>query len=193
MIIELFVLGTTAFWVLLGVLILLGFVCAAWEDLPALTIFVVIISTLLLVLAGDLGNYVLQNPWCLGWIPAWLGIGLVWSLPRWLLFLRKGKRYFDNLIKDVDLIDIQARRRFRDSLDFYEGKEQYAFNYTPDTGTVIPPQANEQIGRIATWVLVWPWSIIWTLTGDGLVEVTRWIVERLSILYQRIANYIYQD
>jgi hypothetical protein len=41
------------------------------------------------------------------------------------------------------------------------------------------------------WVLLWPWSMVWTLIGDGLIELVKWFVELLSSIYQRMADYVY--
>ncbi len=188
MLIEMFVLGSVAFWALIVVVSLFGFVCAAWDNLWWLGMLTILVTVLALVLTGNLADYLqVAHLWL---IPGWLGCGLVWSFPRWVIFLRKGKRAFDEVVAWADLATEVGRNQFYRSVRLHQAKQDWGFDYRDDK--LYPPQAKEQKGRITTWILLWPWNLIWTIIGDGLVELTHWIVERLSTLYQRIADHVYK-
>lgn len=173
MLIEFFVLGSVAFWMLMATIVVFGFICAAWEDTLELTVFVAVVTAAVLLLASDVPNKL--TPVMLLYIPAWLTVGLVWSFPRWIIFLRKGKRAFDAC---------------EDNYQKSCAASEWGFSYTDEKLT--PPIARKEIGRIVNWILLWPWSMAWTVFGDGVVECTRWTVEQLSGLYQRIADHIYE-
>jgi hypothetical protein len=159
--------------------------------LPALTIFTIIITILLLVFAGDLGKYVLGNPWLLAVIPAWVATGLVWSLPRWFIFLRKGFSKFKEISKKYDLTTEDGRSKFILDYPYNQASREYGFVYGYKKAELVPPTAKRNTGRITSWVLLWPWSMVWTLIGDGLIELVKWFVELLSSIYQRMADYVY--
>lgn len=166
MLIEFFVIGGMAFYVLLALIIILGFI--SLDNFTA-SVFLFIAASTTLILTS---NVPLQ--WW--YLPTWLAIGILWSFLRWVIFLRKGRQAFN----DLDLSD-----------NYTLAKAEREWGFTYSAGKLTSPIASKYTDRITSWILLWPLSIIWTSIGDGIIKGTKWCVRQLNQLYQHLSEYIY--
>jgi len=49
-------------------------------------------------------------------------------------------------------------------------------------------RASKHIERIATWIILWPFSMIVYFFDDFLMDIGRWIYNRLGKVYARITD-----
>lgn len=156
---------------IIALLALMGW--SAWID----TLWIAGVAIVLYVagnwLFGDLSHLAfLTDPVTLVSIVAFsLAIGTVWSLWKWRRWvhsdqvqrdLRKGKKEHD--AKGV-------KTPFVESF------------YFP-----ISAQPNHNVERIITWITLWPFSMVVYFFEDFLIDIGRWIYERLGKVYVRITD-----
>lgn len=100
-----------------------------------------------------------------------LAVGAVWSLwkwRRWMLSthvqdqLRAGKNDHDE----------------RDSDTPYKASNSFPNCAKP----------SQNVERIVTWVMLWPFSMIVYFFADFLMDIGRWVYERLGKIYARITD-----
>jgi hypothetical protein len=138
-----------------------------------------------------LGNVVRHPLAAVAGIGLYLAGGTLWSLTRWWLFATAQRGQLNELLLDwlqargfpdrvmvpPDLVDA-----WRDHL-----QEQWA------AGLAAPPSFSAHRRRILSWMLFWPFSMVWTAVQELLVETARWLVLRLRLVYVRIAAWVYRD
>lgn len=125
-------------------------------------------------LFGDLSySQIIADPVTLVSVTAsFAAIGALWSLwkwRRWMLSdkvqvaLRKGKEAYDG--------------SYGESLPFKESSR-------------FPKEArpSQNTDRIITWIALWPFSMVTYFFADFLMDVGRWIYNRLGKVYQHITD-----
>lgn len=113
-------------------------------------------------------------------VPAFFVLGAVWSLAKWWLFVK------------------------REALEYREYRMSYLIsNGISDAtlDTIVPdhlkgriceakkPLARMHKNRIITWMVYWPFSMVWTI----LDEPWRLIYEFMSRVFQRISDHVWKD
>jgi len=204
MIFEWFLLGTFAFWVLFLVFTLIFILCAENDGKSVgATVVATVVFLLFLVLAGDLAAWFSANYWRLLYVLAWPLVGLAWSFPKWIIFLRQTARDYGKLLKafisrrglseDPKLWNEKDRENFADDWALQRLEGDTHLNFNRNTGALTAPDFQDNVDRVVVWVLLWPWSMLWTAIRDGVIRATRWVVETLGVVYQRISDWAFKD
>lgn len=165
-----------AFWIILGVIVLVEFFLHAIGDEidgadshgGCTAIFFITVVAIALFTDAFAG-------W--SWTKALLGvvayvvIGVVWAMFKWVLFIRKALRRARAVFSTMNAAD---RKPF----------PEYAKDHKP--------QAAENKSRIVSWMTVWPISLAWFLfTYPRKLFV--WLYERLSTVFDRITDRIWSS
>jgi len=113
-------------------------------------------------------------------IPAFFFVGANWSLAKWWFYVkRKALEYRETrmfFLESHDVVGATLDTPIPDNLK----------NILPDPRR---PLARHYKWRIITWMMYWPFSMVWTL----LEEPWRLIYEAMERLFQRISDRIWRD
>ena len=157
-IVAFFAFGTLGFWLLLTFASIVFISCIENDTYVFPNIVLVI-----------LGITYWKPLWLLGWKPIIIGIlcytivGVIWSVYRWYKYVKYlVKEYKDKFVTggDTMISDIAFSSLERD-VDIAQNKS-----------------------RIITWIIYWPWSFIWNVTGDFFT----FIYDSMKGIYQKISN-----
>lgn len=137
------------------------------------------------------------------WIPAWFLAGLVWSFPRWLLFLRKAKAEYvaelknfadtKNQVPDTAQWSTELRYKWDNEWELQNLERKYHFEFDCATGKLKPPSFDQNMDRLTSWVLLWPWSVFWTMFRDGIMRLIEEVVRFLGRAYQKLSQSVFKD
>jgi hypothetical protein len=188
----LFVLGGAAFYFLITIYVVLCFIATAHDDIPIGTVAAVFSFFALWFFFGNLLTVARPLAWSLlWWVPAYLALGTIWSLPRWLLLLRHScKDYQTDRTRYIADHKGEADK-WAASSTFYFLEQEYGMSFDKD-GKLVPPSFAYNRERMVNWVLLWPFSFAWTFCGDVVVQIGEIIVEHLGGLYSRLATWMYR-
>lgn len=89
----------------------------------------------------------------------YLAMGIIWSMIK-----------FDKVVRDAYI---------RYSKSVATGEEKLRF-YKPDF--------DDWQESVASWILLWPFSVVRYAIGNLLVDVAKWITERFRGIYQGMVN-----
>jgi hypothetical protein len=158
--------------------------------------------------------YIFQNPWVVVFIAlGYFAIGTGWSIIKWYLFLKKTRRIYDNVYKELseskrfkDKPPEPGERPEGDTNTGEYGKWHRAYNayaqYMSDFKDSLNERLHREIGfdfqdqvrpkvgnfktKIVGWILYWPTSIVWTFAADSIHHLTTFAID----IYGKIANYL---
>lgn len=195
MICEILVFGSLFFWLAVGAVSIALFITVENERwgwaLTFLTVFLVAC-----VLFGNLGLWVVANPWAavyvvLGYIVG----GVAWTIPKWILFMRRLKnrvqKELDRYRKGNNEYPVPEGQRKRNS--WFSEFRCYGIDIDQDTGKLTPPTFYDNRDTILTWATVWPFSILWTVFRDIVLDGIELLVDSMKAMYERISNWFFKD
>ena len=183
--------GGILFWCFLALISILFCASSEWDDEPGWTIGGVILFGLLWFLCGDLTAVFKNEGWKLAyWIPGYIGAGLIWTFPRWLVLLKRAKKEYKQALAAFK--PEKERPHFVHSWDFQRLEREYGFSYDADN-KITPPSFEHNRSRMINWVLLWPWSIFWTFCRDGLYQLTDALLGIFGGWHQRLSNWMFKD
>lgn len=171
--------GGVLFWILVAIVCIWLFVAVEYEKWGWATISVIATFALL----GWLGDFSIWNVAvnhpllavaCAG---GYVLLGIGWSFGKWYFFVLN--------MRDKHL---EAVARLKGLLA-HRGKA-FARDVNRRTGYE-KPVAKEHKGRILTWMIYWPWSLVWTILNDPIKKFFKYIFRKLQATYQRIADRAY--
>lgn len=149
-----FALGTLGFWILTFILSAI-FIAAIENDNIA-------VPNVLLVLFGiAYWKSIISIDWkyIAGGVVVYGLVGLAWSVFRWFRHVKAKitdhKRRYGEVISSSDARDIE------ETVDVSRNKS-----------------------RILSWIIYWPWSMIWNITGDFF----NMLYESISGVYQKVVD-----
>jgi len=149
-----FALGTIGFWALALVLSAI-FIAAIENDHIA-------VPNVLLVLFGiAYWKPIMSVDWKLivGGVVVYGLIGLAWSVFRWFRHVKA--KIADQKRRYGEVISTSSARDIKETVDVSRNKS-----------------------RILSWIVYWPWSMIWNITGDFF----NMLYESISGVYQKITD-----
>jgi hypothetical protein len=197
MIVEWLIFGGVVFYVLLAILTFIIVLCVH-NQCEGHSIFILGLFLLAWFLAGDMRHVIQADPMRILWYPlAYLGIGFLWCFPQWVLFLDRIKRaYKEELVSYLGCI----KKKSLEKLDWKVWQDRCRLDlfcdaglvFDGDTGVLTPPQFNENKGRIAGWVILWPWSMLDSLLGDVIKRFVDWCVSLYKRTFQAISNWMFR-
>lgn len=186
---ELFVVGSMAFYGLLVAFALLAFWVTEYDRYEGGTLAVAALFLGSWLLFGDLGTLAMSNLLGLAWkVPAYLCVGLAWSFPKWVLWLRKALRKYQEVKAAYECGD--KRTPLCDSYEFARLRHEYGMEIT--NGKLEPPAFADNRQRMVNWVLLWPFSVLWTFARDGVYKVVDLAVGCFGKLHQRLSDWVFK-
>ena len=156
---ELFTVGTWLFWVLFAVLSIMAMVFSEREEKGWLVFGTIVF---LLVFGKDLvADFSIKA--IAIYLSGYVFIGMIWSVCKWWLHVRK----VSATIKAAKPDD------YRTSVEFFR--------------TRLDPIQNK--GRLTTWGVYWPWSMLWSAVHDTVDAA----FEALLSTYKKISGGALKD
>lgn len=155
---EFIALGTVGFWLLLGIETLFIIGCVENKS----TGWGFVWGVLLLLLIKPIFDLAPSWQWLVGGFFAYFFIGAVWSIVKW---------YF------------HVKKEVRDELANYKKTKGDEKGYDPKY-LKLRLQPSENKNLLCLWIAYWPWSVLWSLTRDLVIN----IVDALTHVYQNITN-----
>lgn len=104
--------------------------------------------------------------------------GALWSVFRWWRYVTEKRKEFDEAlakfhkeykIKDGDPIPDNVLSKWT----YYK---------------VEVPNVAKKKRSLVTWIIYWPWSMLWYFIRDFVVEIAEEIYKRLALMYTSIVN-----
>ena len=155
-IIEFFALGAIGFWILSALISIIFIACIENDTywFPTITT-----AAFLAVYWKGFASFNLTWQIIVGGVLSYVVLGVVWSLYRWLQYVRniaaKFRKQYGTVLTESQLYDLERK---------------------------VSVSSNKSL--ITGWIAYWPWSLIWNISGDFFTA----IYERLSNVYQNITN-----
>lgn len=193
---NLFTLTGLWFWVFVSAWVIVTFVDIYKERVGWATFWLVV-----LLVGFHLGgivnviDFIVNNPWkILGLFGAYISIGLVWTIAKFKMYLRKlririnddivpplRKRFLEETGMDENLQTIPKHL-----IKFWEEKKSH--NHELQIALVNMEVKNNK-GRLALWAVWWPASIISTMIGDWITDMFNYLIfDVFGGLLGRIVN-----
>ena len=188
-----FVVGGWWFFALCGLAVVLLFL-AVETDSPfwaALTLGGYFAA---LALLGDFNvlDWLQAHPWkALTYAGAFFGIGTVWSVAKWWFYVRERR-------DDYNQKKLKFIKRHNLGLKVTDAiPEDKLLEYDGWIGSmrigVARPDPSAHKSRIMTWMVYWPWSMLWTLINDPIKKLFKAIYARIEGVYERISDRLFGD
>ena len=199
---SIFIVGSLAFYLLLVVASALFVCCDEYDDFPGFTVASVIGVFLALFLLGNLGSLVVAHPLKTILAPiVWIAIGMLWSFPRWIIFLKRAlvdytkqhAEYMSGIESDYDDKGNRSRHPATEKGWIEGGSSGVCSRYGMmwKDNKIQPPAFARNRQRLMAWVVLWPWSVLWTFTREIIIDGVRHIVNMFGGTYQRLSNWIF--
>ena len=199
---EIFFMWGAAFYIMTAVFFVLFTICAAYDEYPGGTLLSLVLFFVMAFWWGDLGGAIKADPYRLLYLPAWIVAGLIWSCPRWAIFLLRAKaNYVEGLEEYIQRFNLppheqwnqKQREAWFDSNCVSSLRYNLGLQYDVISGRVTPPPFSKNKRRLVSWVLLWPFSIFWTFCRDGIVRLVEMLTDLLGNIYQNISEWIFKD
>jgi hypothetical protein len=198
MLVEIFLLWSFWFWVLVGLEVTLLFVSTVWEKgwvaWVSLAVFLAALQLL-----GDVNvlGYVWENPWT---ILMGLGIYLSGGVPyvffKWYLFVSDHKRkYLDLRNQWLENQGVQMPVVFDKLSDEIQSgwRKEWKEKHARWGDTEFIPSVRKHKGRIIDWMILWPFSFLWTMLNDPIRRFFRHVYNHISESLQAISHKVFAD
>ena len=168
-----FAFGTLYFWLLLlaAIAFIIYSIESEWGGTGA-TVTMVVTFCLLYFLGekdhvGTVFSFILDHPgMTLAMMFGYLVFGVLWSVRKWYLYVKRKKDRSLKSIKQGDTYDLVSKS----SLDVAYHR-----------------------GRIISWMCYWPFSLTWMLINDPIREVYKFAFEKVRRIYEGIAERAVRD
>jgi len=188
--------GAVWFWILMSVVIILLFLEVEYEK-PGWATVTCALFFAALWLFGDFNvlQAIADNPLvAVGCIVGYLLLGTGWSFGKWWFYLKRCRREYDRIRADFmrqqkiegDTIPADKRKAWR---EYWAHHVSYDYLSQRDDPR---PRAGQHKGRIMTWMVYWPWSMVWTIINDPIKRAFKEIFLRLKAVYQAIADHVFK-
>lgn len=171
--------GGWLFWTILALYIIISVLIIENDGYPRLgaTVLTTLVAVFLLYRTANAGSNTLVNSLPgLGWlIAAYIGLGVIWSLIKWSLYV---KFRFNQYLEQITIPPNYVKESPEKEADWLkEMKERYK------------PVVNYNTERLATWILFWPFSTLRWICADAIF----YLVGRLGVVYNAISSSQFKD
>jgi hypothetical protein len=118
---------------------------------------------------------------------SYLILGAIWTIVKWYSFsIRAMEIYQKHRNKWLSDRNIDV---FINSMHGVDLKTYISRNVSYDRfGGTMPPEPGRNINRIFTWMLYWPWSLLWTFLNDPLVRIFNFAFRRIEDLLKSVTR-----
>jgi hypothetical protein len=193
---ELFVVGSFWFWVLVIAELVLLFLFTEYENGFAATASIVAFLVVLQFLGKvDIFGFVLTKPYML--VPVvvpYLLIAVCWGVFKWRRLVKDKLKQHDELFAEF-LIDCNLHANTTvlplEYRPAWKKKVEGTRNYKTGQTVADTPLVKRHKSRIVRWMALWPFSVALYFFKDMVTEVFVALYMRLATFLQRIADNIY--
>jgi hypothetical protein len=187
---EIFVVGSLWFWLLLAAETLLLFVLVEW-DRGALATATFVATLLLLQFLGDVNlyGYAIGHPWTvvLG-AAAYFTVGTLWAIAKWWFYVHQQRGWYDEL-RSAYLGLYRVGSRDAMPADLQDQWQGCLVNARRGRRPIeVRPLAARHKAEIVRWMSYWPWSLSWTLVKDPIRRAFLTIYREIAAHLQRISD-----
>lgn len=130
-----------------------------------------------------------------GFVLAYIGLGVAWSFPKWWFYVRRIRdQYTDALQRYKRHARIPLEQKLtQDQIDgFFRHVHEYGYmsteGYRESWSTVMPVQASKNKNKILVWMMYWPFSLVWTLIDEPFKKAFYFLFDQIKGLYQSISE-----
>jgi hypothetical protein len=206
---ELFVIFSFWWWAIIavgGFCLLLAIEDGSWIGA---TVVSVITAILLSVLGTSTWiQWCWHNPWLLlGGIAIYVVAGLIWSITKWYFFLTDCRKEYvaerDRWLdkkgeaagKMPDYLMAEWLEHAKKRRSFFSWRRHGAdlSMMKLKTPKALFPKAKENKGRIVTWMVWWPLSIVWTIIADWVKRFFERLFELVKDIFDRMSARIFKE
>ncbi len=187
-----FILGTLGFWLVTAVFVFVIALMLEVANKPKRGWSIFLIA-LYLVGMHFLGVKFLEVAKALTWVSmlTWTGYylagGMVWLVAKWWFFTwRWRQNYFERRMEFFETKGLPANTaKVPDELQT-EWAEFCRGNYYRHSSFPNPPYFRQHLERLVDWGMLWPFSLIGTIFGDGL----HWMWKQISVFLGKLLDRI---
>lgn len=171
------------FWILTAAIAIV-LVYEVAHERPVATGFTIVLYLLAIHLFGDAAVFsaLRAHPaYIYIGVPAFFLAGALWALVKWWFYVkRKALEYRESRLEFLVVNKVEGA-----TLDTPVPEDLRTRSFPRPR----KPLARQNKGRITTWMVYWPFSMVWTL----LDEPWRLIYEAMARLFQRISDRVWGD
>jgi hypothetical protein len=184
----LFVIGSWLFWLAALVLTALMFFCIEDErNVGALLMFVVTLFFLNHMARLQVFGLIAKHPFM--YVGGYILCGILYGFIRWGWHVFSFKQRYNEAKRDFAArYDLANDFDAKFPNDRLKSEQWESFRY--DRRVQYLPTASQERGRIVSWMMYWPWNLVWTLLRDFVLELWERVYEFLSSSFQRWADSI---
>lgn len=172
MFIEFLTVSGYVFWAIIAAVVLLEIILLTGEteDLPFPAVMAIITLGGVALFTDAFVGFELK--WLLAAVIVYAAVGAIWSIKKWYSFV------------------VEIRDDARRSYELHANKSAPGNETWASYSKGMRPTAAKHKQRIITWMTLWPFSFTWwCLTWPR--RFFTWVYDRLSTLYDRIAERVF--
>ena len=189
--IELFVVGTFWFWILVALEIALLFMFVEYENGYGASFSILAFAAALQFLGKvDIIGFMYTNPMKVGLLAlSYFAVGAIWGVVKWWIFccdrLREYEEFKTEFLKENNCAGAKVvPENLR--VSFKEALAKHAWNRGRDLSKA--PSAKENKAKIVRWMTFWWVSLVWSLINDFVKRLFQEIYNRISGFMQHISD-----
>lgn len=183
MLIEFLAAGGIFFWAIVG-LVFLVLTTQVHNERVGWATFTLILFIAGLVLLTGAGKIIASWPliYYVYAVGAYLGISAVWAAIKWRVF------FLPKLFERYE--EVRSAWLNRNGLKEMPADPAVIQKFKDNTGSQInrDRMVSHNKGRITTWMIFWPWSLLETFLGDFLVRVFDYMYKAVAGGFQRMSD-----
>ena len=201
---PLFLLWTLPFWLLLLAEVGFLFWCVSYRH-GFVGLASLLVVACLLQFFGDIPvfQYLWRNPLvAVGGVGVWLAMSVPWAFAKWWMFVRDNCGRYDEVLgefleqtehrewpKDAGQFTLDQKVEWKRYFDLHSCQDDwYEFNRIE-----FDPSPRTHKADIMTWMVFWPWSLLWTLLNDPIRKFFRHCYYYMVGWLERIRDYYWKD
>jgi hypothetical protein len=200
---EFFLIWSLPFWILLGAEFFFLFWCVSCRrGFTALASLVVLAAAVQFF--GDIPvfQYLWHNPMvgAIG-LGVWLAVSAPWAFVKWTLFVRDNSCRYDELLaefvehhagypKNANEFTVDQKVEWKEYFDRNCRCDEWFGEFDK---VEFDPSPKTHKSDIMTWMMLWPWSLGWTLLNDPIRKFFRHAYYFMVGRLERIRDYYWKD
>lgn len=120
-------------------------------------------------------------------IGGYLICGSIWGVVKWWFFVHHARRKLDECVENLrDSFPEKYKDHAINSPVYIN--EFYSRGLSPEA-----PRVSKNKSKIMTWMILWPWSLLWTMLNDPIRRFFSWVIRILSAQLQAMSDNAFKD
>lgn len=193
---ELFLIGTTWFWIITSVLAV-GLITSVIAENGVFIFLDLLVAILFLQFGANLHifQYCYYHPIMILLLAmGYFIIGAIWMIAKWQFKVWSVARQYADLRE-------KFIKEFPSVRDKYMGKtaeEAFAYDATKYCFSTfgvrsIPPNPKDETSSLIHWTIYWPFSVLRTLLDEPITNLSKWIIRRCSGLMMLMSTKAFKN